>query len=416
MIPKQYHLHIPASTERNRESCLASLYKFLETLYENGQRIIKLHISTSGQEKSPAFLQSEIRRALGNLFPFRDLPAITAVAQAPCGDIPLQAEIWSIDRSVQAESFLFRDLVHVRLQDRDILELWSSGFHTDYGQGGTAGHPNLSTVQTAAYRNFSGISALLGENGFGFDDIFRQWNYIGHILEIREEHGKKIQNYQAFNEIRGIFYQRKRNRTQYPAATGIGMDYPGICIDLVAIRPLKPSIANLPLRSPVQADAFRYGQECLIGDIPETETRKTDEAERRKEPPLFERGRCLFDKDNPFPCPATVSGTASIIGQETIDKGNAAKQLENTLSFIDQLALHGISKKESLSNASRDFHYDRARLYVKPGIPSRELTGIFRSRYPHDCPCSVVEAEICRNDLLVEIEADFHYRAIATEP
>ncbi|MDE7337726.1 MAG: hypothetical protein K2M92_00380, partial [Bacteroidales bacterium] len=185
--------------------------------------------------------------------------------------------------------------------------------------------------------------------------------------------------------------------SQYPAATGIGMDYEGICIDAVIVDDTaatkEKSPRNTALRSPVQTDAFRYEQAYLVGN-----------EEIDKKAPLFERGRCLILSETPegngTRAVGMVSGTASIKGQDTVDKGDVVKQLQNTLRFIDDLAN---------TMQEKDLRFDRARLYVKPHENTENLSEIFRLHYPQASCLSIVEADVCRPDLLVEIEADFSF-------
>lgn len=467
MIAKQYHLYIPSARSPKpptAEEMAEGLGAFLQTLSRQGRRLVKVHASLSSSFHLPLrTLQEDLDCRFRAMLPGGEAPAVSLAVQPPFvpfdarqdpgtafqetasretspapaakairpglpentlswSPVPVCAEIWSIDQkeSASACSFLYRGLTQVRLEDEDGCELWSSGFQADYHPSPESGRMRSGVrsedVQKAACTCFEGLDGLLETCGFGIEDVFRQWNYIGYLLDLHEEEGKILQNYQIFNETRGVFYRKSRNeglsrnegssrpgpgRKPYPAATGIGMDYPGICIDFVAVKRRSALSCDLPLKSPVQKDAFRYGQNSLVGDAP------------RKEAPLFERGRCFFPSRKGKPAWAMVSGTASIKGEKTLAPGLAAEQLENTLHFIDELARKGLSSQNF--PAGRPFPglgtacFDRARLYVKPGFLQASLLSRFREHYPCPCCCTVVQAEICRNDLTVEIEADLHY-------
>ena len=73
------------------------------------------------------------------------------------------------------------------------------------------------------------MKAILDVEGMSFNNLVRQWNYIGNILEIK--HG--FQNYQIFNEVRSEVYQKYRTIAGYPAATGIGMKLDGVSLIFV---------------------------------------------------------------------------------------------------------------------------------------------------------------------------------------
>lgn len=367
MTPKHYHAYFskPQTALAHAE---AGLLDYLKSLKAGNLAPIKVYVALAEiPAEGLAMYQKRLVRLMGDALS-RQTPALTAVVQPPVDNSPLLAEIWCVQNNEACRFLSVEDLPHVLLAQNGITELWSSGF-----------------VAESAEKSFEKLSALLERFDFTYDDIFRQWNYVGHILEENAIEGKKVQNYQYFNDIRAVYYQRKQNREQYPAATGIGMDFPGICIDFVAVKsePDAP-VRNLPIRSAVQKDAYRYQDNVLVGE---------SVVLAAKNAPLFERGRCLLFENGGI---AMISGTASIKGEETVDLNDARKQTANTLRFIGDLL-------ENMPEA----RCRRARLYVKKGQNPEEAVRIFRQAYPEDCVCTAVFADVCRNNLLIEIETDW---------
>ncbi|MDE6494597.1 MAG: hypothetical protein K2O66_03060 [Bacteroidales bacterium] len=386
MTQKQYHAYI-SLPQADFDTAVEGLVDRIENLCREGRQVFKVQCFFRQLPRSLAHAQKHIAGAIHQRMPEK-VPAIGLAVQAPLADALCCAEIWSVASSASCRFDTWQGLPFVEIERNGISELWSSGLNADYRPAQNGIHP----VQEAAVNCFEQVSSLLKHKGYSFDSLFRQWNYIGHILDLSSAEGKILQNYQIFNDIRAVYYQNKQDRSQYPAATGIGMNYPGICIDFVAVK-TDAACGNLAMKSPVQKDAYRYQSRSLVG---ESLFDTPSGGEEAKKAPLFERGRYL--KNGNTAVFAMVSGTASIRGEETVDQNNLEQQTRNTLGFIDELVREA-DLHEVLS-------FCRARMYVKPGQPGKKANGIFTAHYPAGCVCTAVEAHICRNDLLMEIEAD----------
>ena len=104
-----------------------------------------------------------------------------------------------------------------------------------------------------------------------------------------------------------------------------------------------------------------------------------------------------------------VSGTASIVGHETIHRGDVIAQTRETIVNIGAL----LEQANRIVGASR-YSLDSLKLKVYlrnpsdlPGVEAA-LAGLLRSgaSLPHPAPFIVyLQADVCREDLLVEIEA-----------
>ncbi len=241
---------------------------------------------------------------------------------------------------------------------------------------------NSGDSKKDAGQAFKTLQELLDQTGFEISDITRQWNYIEGILDTRDHH----QNYQTFNDARTRFYQDHFRERGYPAATGIGMKAGGILIEYMAIRGQK--LKNLPIDNPLQIPAHKYHQDCLIG-LP-TGDRKTT--------PKFERGRYVSLRGEEI---IFVSGTAAISGEKTSNPGDAARQTWITIDNIDRLVSEDNLAKNKIASGNFEFNY--LRIYVKETKDLIKVREICHYRYG-DVPIVWLQADICRDDLMVEIE------------
>jgi enamine deaminase RidA (YjgF/YER057c/UK114 family) len=241
---------------------------------------------------------------------------------------------------------------------------------------------NSGDCHTDASLVFKTLQQQLDETGFEISHITRQWNYIEGIVSRKEDH----QNYQVFNDARSQFYQDHFAENGYPAATGIGMAAGGVLIDYVAIK--GNHVTNIPIDNPAQIPAHKYHQDCLMG-LP---------AGDKKATPKFERGRyvSLHGEEIVF-----VSGTASITGEKTASPGDVEQQTRLTIGNIDKLI-----SKENLSKNTVipwDLKFNYLRIYMKDREDFIKIREICEERYGN---VNIVwlQANICRDDLTVEIE------------
>jgi enamine deaminase RidA (YjgF/YER057c/UK114 family) len=278
----------------------------------------------------------------------------------------------------ETEHIDFRGLPVVILKQNSEKELWASGLSS-----------LDEDMHISANAVFEALSEVLEEHGFEYDDIVRQWTYIGEILKEKNKDGLCAQNYQVFNDIRNDYYRRNKKTSDFPAATGIGMKTQGLIVDIFAQKSCDV-VQSLPLRSKIQKNPFAYSEAVLVGD-------KVD-----KKPPLFERARLLYSKHR---AQIFVSGTASIKNQETVAIGNISAQTDNTIRYIkDLVSLQNIQDNYSEIRLSNQ-DYQRVRVYVKRRDDLETVFKICTAHFPEHV-INVVEADICRDNLLVEIEAD----------
>jgi enamine deaminase RidA (YjgF/YER057c/UK114 family) len=237
---------------------------------------------------------------------------------------------------------------------------------------------------------FTQIQNILNAEEMEFSDIVRQWNYIEQITRNVNQNNTISQHYQIFNDIRSKFYQQASFVNGFPSATGIGMNCGGIIIDIIAVNnTIENSI--VAIKSPVQLDAYTYSKEVLAENNTITDFCRTT--------PKFERAKILVYPDNKL---IFISGTAAIKGQVSIPVISVEQQTEMTIQNILSLISRENLKKHGIQT-SIEASICNLRVYVKFRKDVRKAKGICEKYFP-GIPALFVIADICRPELLVEIE------------
>jgi enamine deaminase RidA (YjgF/YER057c/UK114 family) len=100
-----------------------------------------------------------------------------------------------------------------------------------------------------------------------------------------------------------------------------------------------------------------------------------------------------------------ISGTASIIGQETVGIGDVEEQTRVTIQNIEKLATPETLRSKCPEIKAIPDKYSYVRVYVKYKDDISKVRNICRA-YFGDVPTTYVVADICRDNLLVEIETE----------
>ena len=263
-------------------------------------------------------------------------------------------------------------------------EYWFPGLH------GISGY---HTISDAAMQAFIRLQQALGQAGLGFNEIVRQWNYVEQIFNFSGINDQLRQNYQQFNEVRGHFYSTYRTIAGFPAATGIGTLYHGVTIDCMAVTGNR-KLKVVPVSNPRQVNSFLYAQSVLKGAPPGNQI--------RNQAPQFERARLMTDGSTSR---LFISGTASIIGQQTIGINDIKKQTLVTIDNLEQLTSNMNLKSCCPGLTVFPEKYVYIRVYVKHEKDIPDVKALCLEHFGQ-IPMSIVQADICRSDLLVEIEGE----------
>ena len=305
-------------------------------------------------------------------------PRVSLIAQAPNSDKLLAIELIQ-DRERPQEH-------HTRSISGAQYDVYLYKDHTLVAASACCGNVNDNT-KTQSIVAFEKVKQILDNEQLNFGDIVRQWNYIENIIGYEGEN----QIYQTFNDIRAHYYADAKFKHGYPAATGIGQQAGGVIIDFIAIKST-PHHHIFPVHNPAQIDAHQYSNEVLLGD---TQSSKS---------PKFERAKLLT---NTKECRVLISGTAAIIGENSIPSFDIEQQVTVTMNNIKQL-IH----KDFLAQISRrnldlhQGHFVGLRAYVRRKEDLDKVKTMCDS-YRLNTPITIVQADICRDNLYVEIEGEY---------
>ncbi len=208
------------------------------------------------------------------------------------------------------------------------------------------------------------IEMALENAGMDLRDVVRTWFFVDRILEW----------YPAFNAVRSrVFEERNLFAGVLPASSGVGTSNSAgaaLVSDLLAMRPKAGRLELRNVISPLQCPAMQYRSSF---------SRAVE---------VHAAGcRLLF-----------VSGTASIAPDgATAHVGDAARQVATTMEVVEKIL-------ESRGMGWADV--TRGIAYFKDIDQAEELDRYCAERCLPDLPLVVSSADICRDELLFEIEVD----------
>lgn len=328
--------------------------------------------------------QEEVKSSFVAVFG-NECPPYGVVMQAPEDPHQVICEIGMVSTNSAEVSYgMFNEIPYCIVDAGNYKEYWTVGAH--------AVKPELN-ILASSQAAFSYLNDLYQHLGLSLNNIVRQWNYVGEILSKESDGGRLRQHYQMFNETRSEYYGKFRTRNDFPAATGIGMLYQGVCIDSFAVSG-NDKLKIVPVSNPVQSESYCYSQEVLVG-APDTKR-------QQNQPPQFERAKLLvLNRVSRL----IISGTASIIGQQTVGIDDVEEQTRVTIDNINRLANPNHLKNICLEMINVPDQYSYVRVYVKYKEDIARVRQICQKAYGN-VPTTYVVADICRDDLLVEIEAE----------
>ena len=208
---------------------------------------------------------------------------------------------------------------------------------------------------------------------FGYQNLLRVWHYFPQIND--DENG--LERYRGFNVGRHAAFVangRSIGEENVPAASALGSNSGSLTIYFMAGKQHGKAVEN-----PRQVSAYHY---------PQTFGPRS---------PIFVRALsatlggqyCFF-----------ISGTASIVGYETVHQGDSAKQTAETLLNIGAL-LQQIP------------HYDPAqgrmllKVYLRNAGDLPMVRAKVEAEFGPACKVVYLHSNICRSDLLLEIEGAY---------
>lgn len=211
---------------------------------------------------------------------------------------------------------------------------------------------------------FQRMNTVLQSNGMEFNNVLRTWFYNDNILDW----------YDDFNKVRDNFFNNKQvYEGLVPASTGVGGRNPAgtaLVGALLAVKAKSEEVKASKVKSPLQSPALEYGSSfsrAVELSVPDH--------------------RRLF-----------ISGTASIDqGGKTVHIGDTKAQVELTMKVV-----HAILE-------SRDMNWidvTRALAYFKYAKDAPIFDKYCSQNNVPQLPVVIAENDICRDELLFEIELD----------
>lgn len=277
---------------------------------------------------------------------------------------------WFCDESSPSPKVIVRDSIELKVSS-----------HGLFGSLAIEVDEVINTIQSITEKLYLKIFETLNEF-FGYQ-IVRFWNYIPQVLSKID--ASEVTAYQLFNTGRynayRAFYGDPFENIEAPAASAVGTFENIFKIEFLAISTPFKFIENKE-----QIPAYFYSEK--YGKIA----------------PFFSRG-VIFDNFNQHLLYS--SGTASIRGETSLHERSLAGQLEKS---IDNLRILG--SEYNLRKHNHDESFDLKDVYLflayYKNEEDRPFIEKFISKYFSDT-CKIVfqHAEICREELLVEIEALF---------
>jgi enamine deaminase RidA (YjgF/YER057c/UK114 family) len=306
------------------------------------------------------------------------MPATSFVLQPPCGGQALAIEAWALGGNEAEVHFPQPDVVTVAYDGLRWIHL-----------GGISLPAHPSAAYSQAKLALDGMAARLDLVGASLNDVVRTWLYQGGITELERD----TQRYQELNRARTDFFRQQevqrrfvvhRNGSAfYPASTGIGMGGRGLNIACLALQTRRQDVRLQPLENPRQTSAFQYA------------------AQFSPHSPKFSRAMAVVIGDY---VTTWISGTASIVNSETVHAGDVERQTEQTIDNIQNLISRDNLERHGLHGAGHDLRdLAKIRVYVKRPEDYEKCRAICERRFGR-LPVIYAQADVCRSDLLVEIE------------
>ena len=211
---------------------------------------------------------------------------------------------------------------------------------------------------------FEAMLAALKSAGMGFSDVLRTWLYADNILAW----------YDKLNVVRTEFFRRHAvSDGRLPASTGIGaanVQGAAMVANLVAAVAKDARVQTCEVPSPLQCPAPRYGSS-------------------------FSRA---VELSTPNSRRLLISGTASIEpGGKTAHVGDIAGQVGLTMEVVEAILAH---QNMTWADTTRAIAYFTRKEFIP------HLNYWCRRHNVPPLPVVNLLSDLCRNDLLFEIELD----------
>lgn len=226
----------------------------------------------------------------------------------------------------------------------------------------------LERATRDAYRRVAAAVAVLGQTPV------RIWNFVPELNAFMDP---QTDRYMAFNVGRYdacVAWLGAEDCFDQRLATASAV---GVRVADLEVHCLTTTHRRDPVENPRQVSAYHYS------------------ARYGRRPPCFARATKVHVGPMPL---LLIGGTASIVGEESQHPGDVIAQTHETLDNISALVDNAVPVAQPLDLLRQ------LRVYLRDATSARDAGHIVRSRCRGVTRLEFVEAQICRRELLVEIE------------
>lgn len=326
---------------------------------------------------------TDLKQAVGNWpkAPYRVRLAQVGELEQPLAPTVLRAVVYGT-----APSYVQPDVRRVYVPLRSVHqnyagEIWESTLPVRYGRDGliefaengeviflqaSLPESDLKDTAGAAERLYKALWRYSALRHYG--NFLRVWNYLPGI-NVGDGDAERYRNF-CVGRHRALSADPSFER-KLPAATAIGTNAGRFVV--MAIASIRP---GQQVENPLQVSAFRYPRAYGARS------------------PSFARAQMLPWADG---TQLLVSGTASIVGHASTHLGDASAQLHQSLANVNALV-----RQPGL--ARRGFLPQSYTLYLRD---PEDYTSLYPQlmKYFNGTPLQVLVGDICRRELLLEVEA-----------
>lgn len=242
----------------------------------------------------------------------------------------------------------------------------------------------LQQATESAYRQ---VFALLDSLHFPY--LFRCWNYIADI----NSHSFGLERYRQFNLGRqdAFLAHGREVAGNVPAACALGFGQGGAAQGPLTIAFMAGRVAPLSIENPRQLSAYQYPQQY------------------GPRSPTFSRASLVrIGQDEVL----FVSGTASIVGHATLHPDDAVAQTRETMANIEAVLgeANRLAARPGFDLAGMSY-----RVYVRHPADLAQIRAELVRCVGDEIKAVYLQADVCRGDLLLEIEATAVHPFVAGE-
>ncbi len=316
----------------------------------------QLHVDYVAAEQLPALLDDDHVLAVfgfGPDAPGSDDPRYLRVPLSPFGIAPL--EVWRSTRPV--------------VRGRDGAIAWASDGTLQFGA--IEIDEVDGDIESAGAQAYALLTRFVPNSAT--PHLLRVWNYLDGITE-GDGDDERYRHF-CVGRARGL---GQFDATHLPAATAIGR-VDGV--RTLQVYWLACSQPGTPVENPRQVSAYRYPRQY------------------GPQPPSF--ARAMLPPAS-VDTPLLLSGTAAVVGHQTLHPQSTQAQLEETFANFD--ALIASAHRHAPALAQGFDASSRLKVYVRDADELPLVAALLEARLPAQVPRVLLHATVCRRDLRIEID------------